>query len=361
MNHTISKADKQQLGTVLDLMLNGISSDPTSVVALGKSWWRRPVFRYLVGPRMLRNQMETFVAAREGQVLGYLILQFEGETAGTFDWAITEALDEEGIDILGDLIEAALDHAEERGHIPLAYFGMQNNTDPRVGELLHEMGFWLADYQMEQLRTTLPLAESPPLPAGIAIKPQISLRFGDRLAEFVRMDFDLPDEDENSEKDEDNQEPVDPVELVKTEESKEIEEPVETDQIVESVETAEEKMNALGLSLAEQVDAICTLHQSTLRASKIYLVEEDGETVGIIQQFNWKEELRLLLALEPFLWGTELEQQLVAAMPSYVNKRDGYLRIRTFSRDHLAASRENFEALGLHWEEAPWQRWVVGL
>ncbi|HRJ41909.1 MAG TPA: hypothetical protein PL105_08510 [Caldilineaceae bacterium] len=332
MNYTIGRASKKQIGIILELMLNGISSDPSSVGSLGKSWWQRLAFRYLVGPRMLRNQMETFVAVKDDEVVGYLVLQFEGDTAGTFDWAVTEPADEEGIDILGDLIEAALDHTEKRGDIPLAYFGMQNSEDARIGALLTEMGFWLADYQSGQMRTTLPLAESAQLPAGIAIKPQIALRFGGRLAEFVRMDYDLPNGDEEGE------EPV-----------------------AEPIEEDPEGREAQGLSLAEQVEVICTLHESTLRASKIYLVEEDGEPVGIIQQFNWKEELRLLLALEPFLWGTETEQQLVAAMPEYVGKREGYLRVRTFSSEHLATSRESFEALGLRWEAAPWQRWIVGL
>jgi len=326
MSYTITKANKQQIGPVLEMMLDGISSDPTSVAALGKSWWQRLIFRHLIGPRMLRNQMETFVAQRDGRVVGYLVLQFEGETAGTFDWAVTEPLDGEGLDALGDLIETALDHVEERGHIPLAYFGMQSSTDPRVGKLLGEMGFWLADYQMGQLRGPLPLSGATAMPEGIAIKPQISLRFGGRLAEFVRMDFDLPEEAE-----------------------------------AETGDPAETAANEQGLSLAAQIDAICTLHESTLRASKIYLVEEEGEPVGVIQQFNWKNELRLLLALEPFLWGTETEQRLVGAMPAFLNKQDGYLRVRTFSSDHLNTSQESLKALGLSYEEAPWQRWIVGL
>ncbi len=337
MNYTIAKADKQQFGVVLDMMLDGITSDPSSVAALGKSWWRRLIFRYLVGPRMLRNQMETFVAVRAGRVVAYLILQFEGETAGTFDWAVTESLDAEGVEILADLIEKALDLAEQRGDVPLAYFGMPSETDPRVGAALQEMGFWQADYQMGQMRASLPLADSPQLPIGIAIKPQISLRFGDRLADFVRMDFDLPDESEEG--------ATSPQSVAE----------------MNVAETATESATVHDLTLAEQVEAICSLHQTTLRASKIYLVEEEGEVVGLIQQFTWKEELRLLLALEPFLWGTETEQQLVAAMPAYLGKRDGYLRIRTFSSAHLKASRENLAALGLRWEAAPWQRWIVGL
>jgi len=246
-------------------------------------------------------------------------------------------LEGEGLEILGDLLEAALDHAEERGGIPLAYFGMQHDTDPRIGALLTEMGFWLSDYQTVQMRTTLPIAGSGLLPAGIAVKPQISQRFGHRLAEFVRMDYDLPDEaDEDAEGNEESAGQP------------------ETEQELPAPEVE-------GLSLADQVEAIASLHASTLRASKLYLIEEEGEPVGIIQQFNWRDELRLLIALEPFLWGSETEQQLVAAMPEFVGKRTGYLRIRTFSREHLATSRKNFEALGLRWEEAPWQRWVVGL
>ena len=344
MNYTISKADKQQFGVVLDLMLDGISSDPSSVGEMGKSWWRRLFFRYVVGPRMLRNQMETFVAVRDERVVGYLIFQDEGDTASTFDWAVLESLDEEGLDILGDLIEAALDHTEQRGNIPLAYFGMPGKSDPRIRELLAEMGFWLADYQMGQFRAPLPLAESPQLPPGIALKPQISLRFGKRLPEFIRMDFDLPDP--GVEEAESGNDSVD-----KTADGARD----------DTTDTPNESEESHPLSLAEQVDVICELHQATLRASKIYLVEEEGEVVGMVQQFAWKEEIRLLLALEPFLWGTETEQQLVAAMPGYAGKRDGYLRVRTFSSAHLNASRESLEALGLRYEEAPWQRWVVGL
>jgi hypothetical protein len=346
MTYTISKANKQQIGIILDLMLDGVSSDPTSVAALGKKWWQRIPFRYLLGPRMLTNQMTTFAAEKEGRVVGYLVLQYEGDTAGTFDWAVTEPADEDGLDILGDLIEAALDHAEERGLTPLGYFGMQHDSDPRIGELLLEMGFWLSDYQAVQMRTTLPIAGSGPLPAGITVKPQISQRLGDRLAEFVRMDYDLPEEDEEDNAGEDNE----------GEDNEGEDEAAET-----KVEQNLPDPSAHGLSLAEQVEAIASLHSSTLRASKLYLIEEEGEPVGIIQQFNWRDELRLLIALEPFLWGTETEQQLVAAMPEFVGKRTGYLRVRTFSREHLTTSRERFEALGLRWEEAPWQRWVVGL
>jgi len=319
----ISRASKAQIGAVLDLMLAGVSSDPASINALGQSWWRRLIFRRIFGPRMLHSQMETFVATRDDQVVGYLVLQFEGETAGTFDWAVTEPLDGEGIDTLGELIETALDHIEERGHIPLAYFGMARETDPRVAALLEEMGFWLADYQLSQMRAPLPLAEPAQLPAGIRIKPQIAQRFSPHLCEFIRMDFDLPDDKEEGE--------------------------------------TPQPASAQGLSLADQVDALCDLHQSTLRASKLYVVEEEGEAVGLIQKFTWKDELRLLVALEPFLWGTETEQQVVAAMPGYLDKQSGYLRVRTFSSDHLNTSRESLEALGLVWQEAPWQRWIVGL
>lgn len=328
MSYSIQQANKKQIGVILEMMLDGISSDPSSIGELGKSWWRRMAFRYVVGPRMLSNQMTTFSATRDGRVVGYLVLQYEGDTAGTFDWAVTESLDEEGLDILGELVEVALDHTEERGLTPLAYFGMQSDTDPRVAGLLAEMGFWLADYQVGQLRASLPLAGSASLPEGIVVKPQISLRFGGRLAEFVRMDYDLPDEKETDGG--------------------------------ETVEAGDES-EYQGLSLTDRVEAICTLHESTLRASKIYLIEEEGEPVGIVQQFNWKAELRLLLALEPFLWGTETEQQLVAAFPEYVGKREGYVRVRTFSNEHLAESRESLEALGLRFEEAPWQRWIVGL
>lgn len=331
MTYKISKANKKQIGIILDLMLDGISSDPTSVAALGKKWWQRIPFRYLLGPRMLTSQMTTFAAEKEGRVVGYLVLQYEGDIAGTFDWAVTEPADEDGLDILGDLIEAALDHAEERGDTPLAYFGMQHDTDPGVAGLLVELGFWLADYQAVQMRTTLPLAGSGLLPVGITVKPQISQRFGDRLAEFVRMDYDLPDPES------------------------------EEDEYEESDGLDADEHEYQGLTVAERVEAICSLHESTLRASKIYLIEEEGEPVGIIQQFNWRDELRLLIALEPFLWGSETERQLLAAMPEFVGKPTGYLRVRTFSSEHLASSRESFEALGLSWEEAPWQRWVVGL
>ena len=346
MTYTISKANKQQIGIILDLMLDGISSDPTSVAALGKKWWQRIAFRYVVGPRMLTSQMTTFAANKDGRVVGYLVLQYEGDVAGTFDWAVTEPADEDGLEILADLIETALDHAEERGLTSLAYFGMQNDTDPRIAGLLTELGFWRADYQSSQMRMALSQTDSIPLPAGIAVKPQISARFGDRLAEFVRMDYDLPDPDADD-PDADDPDADDP----------DADDP--DDENTEAFEPDEQEYQ--GLSVVERVEAIHKLHETTLRASKIYLIEEDGEPVGIVQEFNWKSELRLLLMLEPFLWGTETEQKLLAALPEFIGKRSSHLRVRTMSRAHLTASKESFEALGLAWEEAPWQRWVVGL
>jgi hypothetical protein len=49
---------------------------------------------------------------------------------------------------------------------------------------------------------------------------------------------------------------------------------------------------------------------------------------------------------------------LRAALAPYLAK-PGRLRLRTFSRGHLDASRPALEALGLTWAESVWRRYVV--
>jgi hypothetical protein len=321
MSIHIEKANGKQIGSVIDLMFADVSSDPSGMEALKNNWWQRTLFRHLVGPRMLQGQMETFVATEEpGQIdlLGYFVMQFQGETAGTFDWGLSRSLwngnppDERDLEALAGLLEKALDAAEARGHYPYFYFGLMSNIASHVSEVLEEEGLWLPDYQLTQMVAPLPLEESPSLPDELQISAQLPTRFADRALDLLRCDYVKPDD--------------------------------------LSEEDFEEDMDAIGV-----------LHQSTLRSAKLYLIKEGEEGAGFIQQHQWKDELRLLIALKPHLWGTESERQLVAALPGLLGANMRNLRLRTFSQQHMDASREKLESLGLKWEDSPWQRWMVAI
>ena len=77
--------------------------------------------------------------------------------------------------------------------------------------------------------------------------------------------------------------------------------------------------------------------------------------------FAGRDELRLLLALPPELWGADAERQLVAHLAQTLQGQTRRLRLRTFSEGHLDKARQSFERLGLGGHQAPWQRWIVSL
>ncbi len=316
MSVHIEKASKKQVTTIIGMMLAGISSDPTSLNALKQSWWQRMLFQYLFGPRMLRNQMETSVATDvpgSTTILGYLSSQYTGEIASTFDWAVVPRIEatEQGRVVLAALLKDALDRAEARKEFPYFYFGMMTERAPALTPLLEEEGLWLPDYQLVQMEGPLP-AESPSMPEELTVTAQNTGRFTARALELMRLDYIKPAED-------------DPAEF------------------------------------AGDLEMIAALHESTLRSAKLFLVEQGEESVGMVQQNIWRNELRILLALKPALWGSEIERQLIAALPGFLGATGGRLRLRTFSQSHLQASRTPLESLGLTWEESPWQRWMVAL
>jgi hypothetical protein len=111
----------------------------------------------------------------------------------------------------------------------------------------------------------------------------------------------------------------------------------------------------------EDLDAVASLHTATLRSAKLLRVQQEDEDVGFIQHHQWKDELRLTLSLKPHLWGSDLERQLVAALPGQLGRGSRRIRLRTFSQHHTDASREQWSSLGFKWEIAPWQRWMVSL
>lgn len=316
MTMQIEKATSKQVRAVVTLMLDGVSSDPTSLNALKQSWWQRLLFQYLFGPRMFQRQMETAVATQtpgSTDLLGYISTQYTGETASTFDWGLAPAIQgtPQAKTVLAALLKDALDRAEAREAFPYFYFGLMSERAPEFIGVLEDEGMWLPDYQLVQMVGPLP-AESPSMPEELQLTAQIPARFTARALELLRLDYIQPPDD-------------DPAEF------------------------------------AGDLDMIAALHESTLRTAKLFLVEHEGQEVGLVQQNLWRDELRVLLALQPELWGSDLERQLVAALPGFLNITRGRLRLRTFSQKHLQASRASLESLGLSWEESPWQRWMVAL
>ena len=302
-----TKATPEQVRDVLDLLVSGVTSDARSMEEIAGSWWRRLLFMRWFGPRFLGKQMDTFVATRVERIIGFLIVQYDGDAAGTFDWAFVEPLTEEGNrEDFADLIDIVLDHVEELGLHPYFYFGFATDTSAAVREVLEDVGLSAADYQTMQMTGALPLAEtSHQMPDGFRLTPQISARFGSRMTEL------LP--------------------------------------------------SAYPGAAKEEIEMIASIHSSSLRSSKAFLIEEEGEAIGFAQQFRWRDELRLLIALPQRLWGTPLERQLVAHLAQMMQRRNRRLRVRTFSQGHLEAARDSLSGLGLVWQQAPWQRWVVAL
>ncbi len=299
-------ASSKEINQVLQLMLAGISSDPDGMLELKRSWWRHLMFRKFVGPRMLRNQMDTWVAVQSGQVQAYLVVQYLGDVLGTFDWAVVEPGDPSHRALLHQLLQAALSQARAQSAYRYFFFGLRADAPAWVTEQLQEAGFRLMDYQLEQMVAELPLEAEGRLPEGFALTPQFPNRFTEQLRALLPLDY--PD--------------ISPQELA----------------------------------------GILATHEPTLaHNAKILQVEQEGEAVGFLQQTRWRDELRLLLALAPELWGSPEEQQLVLTATQLLGKRDRRVRFRTFSRAHLAASRPGLEALGLRWEPAPWHRWLVHL
>ena len=302
----IGKANSGQVREVLNLLVSGVTSDVSSMEAIAGSWWRRLLFMHWFGPRFLGKQMDTFVATRGDRIIGFVIVQYDGDAAGTFDWAFVEPLDvKENREDFADLIDSALDHIEEQGIHPYFYFGFATASPAEVTQVLNEIGLRSADYQNSQMVGELPLAETSSLPEGFRLAPHISARFGPRMAELLPAVY--PD------------------------------------------------------SAAEETTMIAAIHTSTIRSSKVFLILVEETEIGFVQQFRWRDELRLLVALPPNLWGTESERQLIAYLAQTLQGKTRRLRLRTFSEGHLDKARQSLERLRLDWQQAPWQRWVVAL
>jgi len=203
--------------------------------------------------------MDTFVATADERIVGFVIVQYDGDAAGTFDWAYVRPLGEERNRAeFADLIDTALDFVEGQGIHPYFYFGFATESPPEVRQVLEEIGLSPADYQTTQMVGALPLEESPSIPDGYRLSPQFTARFGPRLAEFLPVLYQD--------------------------------------------------------ASAEEIEMLAAIHTNTIRSSKIFLVMEGNTEVGFVQQFRWRDELRLLVALPRRLWGSETERQLVAYM-----------------------------------------------
>ena len=302
----IDIANPRQVREVLNLLVSGVTSDATSMEQIAGSWWRRFLFMRWFGPRFLGKQMDTFVATQGDRIIGFVIIQYDGDAAGTFDWAFIEPLDvKENREDFADLIDTALDHIEDQGIHPYFYFGFATASPSEVTQVLDDLGLGPADYQNSQMVGELPLADTSPLPEGFRVTPQITARFGARMSELLPNVYPVASEDET--------------------------------------------------------EMVAAIHSSTLRSSKVFLILEDENEVGFAQQFRWRDELRLLVALPPRLWGAEPERQIVSYFARTLQGNTRSLRLRTFSENHMEKSRLSFESLGLAWQQAPWQRWVVAL
>ena len=265
--------------------------------SLKSSWWQRFSFQTLIGPRMFQSQMDSFVAVRKprsAELLGFLIFQYSGDLAGTFDWAVARSLIDqeptaEEVEVMTALLHEGLNWLEENKPYAYFYFGLLSDSSPAIKAVLEGEGMWLPDYQLVQMMADGPLAENPSLPDDLEISLQTTKQFQERVLALLRMDYIRPQDEDEAE-------------------------------------------------FNEDLDAIAAMHKATLRSAKLFLVQYQGEDVGFVQQHTWKDELRLTFALKPDLWGSATERSLMAALPGQLAPNARRIRLRSFSGAHLAAA-----------------------
>lgn len=293
-------ANKSEIRQVAQLMLAGISSDPGSMQGLASSWWKRLFFERAAAPRFLRQQMDTLVVSQSGQVTGYLALQYSGAGAGVFDWGVAPAMDGEGMAVFKALLKQALKMVAERENYDFFYIGLLADL-PHVPAILQEQDFSLLDYQLVQVEASLPMHFELARKEKLILTPKIAQRYRPQLLELLQVDY-----------------PDDP----------------------------------------ELAQAAAAVHATLIGNSKLYEISLDSEVAGVVQQTTYQNESRSLYALKPALWNSDAERQLVAALVAQLSGRAKRVRLRTFSRAHLEASRPLLESMGLDWKESVWHRWV---
>ncbi len=310
------KATKDEVKEAVALLLSGVSSDPSGVAEFSSSWWKRLMFKHSAGPRAMGQQMDTFVVPSPEGILGYLSVQLGGQAASAFEWGVTRPLAQaDGQAILRALLDAAMAKVEDIGGYDHFYVGLMADQAGGI-QVLESEDFYLADYQLVQMTAPLPLAWPPSAgsAAGVHFVPKLARAYKSEMERLLRLDY-----------------------------------PGDTD----------------------AADTAAAMHMSILGNPKIMEVELDvedvggegmggkRESVGFLQFNRYKDEQRVLYALAPRLWGTETEIGILrTALAPYLGK-PGRLRLRTFSRAHLAAIRPALEALGLTWAESVWRRYVV--
>ncbi len=318
-NYTAHKATKAEIKEAIALLLSGVSSDPSGVAEFTASWWKRMMFKHSAGPRAMGQQMDTFVVPNpdgpEG-ILGYLSVQLRGSAASAFEWGVTRPLAQaDGQAILRALLDAAVAKVEDIGDYDHFYLGLMADETGGI-QVLESEDFYEADYQLVQMTAPLPLTlpSDAGSSAGVHFVPKLARAYKAEMERLLRLDY-----------------PGD----------------------------------------ADAADTAAAMHLSILGNPKIMEIELDvedvggegmggkRESVGFLQFNRYKDEQRVLYALAPRLWGTETEVGILrTALAPYLHK-PGRLRLRTFSRGHLEASRPALEALGLTWAESVWRRYVV--
>ena len=310
-------ASKEQIKQTVDLLLSGVSSDPKGMAEFASSWWKRTIFKYSAGPRVMGRQMDTFVVSQSGGVLGYLSVQYGGDSAGAFEWGVSRPITQDartdGAQILRALVRTALDHVEEQETFTHFYIGMMS-TETDAAMILEEEGFYPADYQLSQMVGRLPLRkdEGASTPAGLSFSPKVARTYRSDMDRLLRLDYPGDDED---------------------------------------AQDARDTAAALHLTVV-----------GNPRLVQIDMENEAGESeaVGFLQINRYKDQQRVLYSLAPHLWGTETEVGILRTVLAPPLVRTGRLRLRTFSWDHMHASRPALEAaFGLSWEESLWRRYVV--
>lgn len=288
---------------VIEMWMAGISSDRVAIASVADTWWKRLLFKHVAGRRIFVQDMDTFVIETEQGLCGYVGLQKEEKTISVFDWGLALNWDGSAEEAFDVLMNGILDQAYAEEETDFLILGMEKGKGD-VRFVVSQMDFHLLDYQCLQLVSDLPIQN--PMDRGemeLSLSRQVGPSFNDSKAKWIEAEYPM----------------------------------------------------------AQEAEAVSTVHNAIPSRAQIFEIKESQEPVGFVQVSNHKEESRFIYALERVLWGSDFEKLLLTSFCSQLSKNAKKVRIRTFSRAHMNASRSTLETLGLVWEEAPWERWIHSL
>lgn len=300
-NYVCRPAESADYSRVIDLWMSGISSDRIAIEQAANSWWKRLLFRYIAGRKIFIQDMETHVVEGPEGICGYIGLQTAAETVNVFDWGLDLDWTSEGHAAFQVMLDAILDHVYEMDDIESFVVGLETSSD-HVRNALQAQDFELLNYQVSQLVCELPLPVNQPKEGiALSLSPKVSHSYASEIDDWIRSDYGGD---------------------------------------------------------ASISDIVIPIHHSLPSRAQLFEVKLDDVPIGYVQSSSHRAEGRFLYALSQEHWGQDVEKLLITAFCTQLARTRTKVRVRTFSLEHMHASREALESLGMKWELSPWERWA---